>query len=81
VGIYHCSHDKTPNKHCYNVFIVGECLSVVYVVPTHFRPFMLINVVTFLLLAHNQMSQGCLYNKSNILLRAGLGDWSPAAGC
>jgi len=52
-------------------------LSAVYIVPTCFRPF--INVVTtFLLLAHNQMSQGCLYNK--ILLHVGLGDWSPVAG-
>jgi len=50
------------------------------VVPTRFCPFMLINIVTtFLLLIHNQMSQGCLYNKSSISLHVGLGDWSPMA--
>jgi len=64
-------------KNCKRLFE----LSAVYIVPTHFRQFMLINVVTiFLLLAHNRMSQGCLYNKSSISLQVGLGDWSSTAG-
>jgi len=46
---------------------------------THpFCPFMLIKkvVTVFLLLAHNLISQGCLYNKSSISFLVGLDDWS-----
>jgi len=64
-------NDTKAIKNCKRLFE----LSAVYIVPTHFRLFMLINVVTFLLLAHNRMSQGCLYNKSSISLHVGLGDW------
>jgi len=42
---------------------------------------MLINVVTmFLQLTHNQISQGCLDNKSSISLLVGLGYWSLMVG-
>jgi len=50
-------------------------------VPTHFRPFMLTDVITaFLLLAHDQVSQDCLYDKSGISLHVGLGDLNDSWG-
>jgi len=66
---------QKPLNNCKRLFE----LSTVYILPIRFH---LINVVTtFLLLAHNRMSQSCLYNKSSISLHVGLVTRSGLLAC